>query len=58
MRSNLKVRTSSRISDALYYRLLALIYGEGMAHSAAVDQTMIELGADPTYGARLIVYDP
>ncbi len=43
-------------TDAATERLLAYLVTDGLSIEEAVDRTMEEVGPDPVYGARLLVY--
>ncbi|MEX2159276.1 MAG: hypothetical protein WEB04_07740 [Dehalococcoidia bacterium] len=45
-------------TDAAGERLLDLLYTNGLSATAAVDQTMAELGPDPAFGSSLLAYPP
>lgn len=45
-------------TDAAGERLLDLLYRQRLSAQAAVDQTMAELGPDPTFGSSLLAYPP
>lgn len=45
-------------TDAAGERLLDLLYTNGLSATAAVDETMAELGPDPAFGSSLLAYPP